>query len=108
MPNEHFDIIVMSNVLEHLKNRIDLLRTIVFKITPHRLLFRIPHFEREWMVPVKKELGVNYLLDSTHEIEYTYHEFEDEMRTANLEIKKTQVNWGEIWAVCVPRFEETL
>jgi len=102
IPERHFDIVVMSNVLEHLPKRAKLLKGIVKTVTPDQILFRIPHFEREWMVPVKKELGVDYMLDRTHYIEYTHKEFEDEMHDAELTILEKVVNWGEIWAVCVP------
>ena len=99
----HFDVVIMSNVLEHLNERVRLLRGIIKRTTPKKILLRVPYFEREWIVPVKKELGVNYFLDSTHKIEYTQDEFHKEMDDAGLKIDKTKVNWGEIWAVCVPR-----
>jgi 2-polyprenyl-3-methyl-5-hydroxy-6-metoxy-1,4-benzoquinol methylase len=98
---KHFDVVIMSNVLEHLKNRADLLKNIIAKTTPSKVLLRVPHFEREWTVPIKKELGVSYFLDSTHEIEYTHQEFSEEMNKAGLQISKIQVNWGEIWALLV-------
>jgi len=95
-----FDVVMMSNVLEHMGDRVSLLKSIVNIITPSKILFRIPYFEREWMVPVKKELGVDYFLDSTHKIEYTYEEFYAEMKEAGLEVLELKANWGEIWAVC--------
>jgi len=100
--DEHFDVVIMSNVLEHLDNRVELLKTVTAKATPKRILFRVPQFEREWTVPLKKELGLGYFLDSTHKIEYTYDEFINEMAAAGLTIwtHETRINWGEIWAVC--------
>jgi len=100
IPNEKFDVIVMSNVLEHLKNRNELLSMVLKNTTPSKVLLRVPHFEREWIVPIKKELGINYLLDSTHEIEYTYDEFVNELEKSNLIVYSSRINWGEIWAVC--------
>ena len=97
-----FDIVILSNVLEHLDDRVNLLKTIVDKCKPSKILFRVPYFEREWIVAMKKELGVNYFLDNTHKIEYEIDEFEKEMRNAGLEIIKQRINWGEIWAVCKP------
>jgi len=99
---EHFDVVIMSNVLEHLDNRVELLKSIVEKVTPKKILLRVPQFERDWTIPIKKELGLSYFLDSTHKIEYTYREFEEEMEDSGLKISKMQVNWGEIWAVVVP------
>ena len=100
VPDNHFDVVILSNVLEHLKNRVDLLKIIINKTTPTKVLLRIPYFEREWMVPVKKELGVEYFLDPTHEIEYRQEEFYDEMKQSGLRVDVMKVNWGEIWAVC--------
>ena len=98
--SSHFDIVMMSNVLEHMGDRVNLLKKIIKTITPSKILLRIPYFEREWMAPVKKELGVDYFLDSTHKIEYTYEEFYAEMKEAELEVTELKANWGEIWAVC--------
>lgn len=101
--DEHFDVVIMSNVLEHLKDRTTLLKMIMGKVTPNRVLFRVPQFEREWTVSVKKELGLPYFLDGTHEIEYTHEEFAKELDDAGLKVNKMQVNWGEIWAVAIPK-----
>ena len=100
IPNRYFSVVILSNVLEHLDRRDDLLMNIVDKVRPCKILLRVPHFEREWIVPIKKEMGVNYFLDNTHRIEYTHEEFENEMKKSGLIIDKMQVNWGEIWAVC--------
>ena len=98
-----FDVVMMSNVLEHMGDRVNLLKKIIEIIVPFKILLRIPYFEREWMVPVKKELGVDYFLDSTHKIEYTYEEFYTEMEEAGLEVSELKANWGEIWAVCITK-----
>lgn len=98
--DQNFDVVILSNVLEHLDNRVELLKTIISKAKPRKILIRVPQFERDWTVPMKKELGVPYFLDSTHKIEYTYDEFEKELFSAGLHISKVQINWGEIWAVC--------
>lgn len=98
-----FDVVMMSNVLEHMGDRVNLLKKIIEIIVPFKILLRIPYFEREWMVPVKKELGVDYFLDSTHKIEYTYEEFYTEMKEAGLKVLELKANWGEIWAVCITK-----
>lgn len=100
--SDHFDVIVLSNVLEHVDRRIDFLRQLVGKATPARLLIRVPMFDREWRVPLRKELGLYHFSDPTHFIEYTREEFEQEMRGAGLAIRHLQVNWGEIWAEVSP------
>ena len=98
-----FDVVMMSNVLEHMGDRVNLLKKIIEIIVPFKILLRIPYFEREWMVPVKKELGVDYFLDSTHKIEYTYEEFYTEMEEVGLKVLELKANWGEIWAVCIAK-----
>ena len=99
---EPFDVIVLSNVLEHLPNRPALLQHLQEMTHPSRILIRVPMFERDWRVPLKRELGVEWRLDPTHEIEYTLEEFENEMTVAGLKITYREIRWGEIWAETVP------
>ena len=101
--NEHFDVIVLSNVLEHVKERREFLATLCAKATPSRLLIRVPMVDREWRVPLRQELGLYHFSDPTHYIEYTRDSFEREMAEAGLVIAHLQVNWGEIWAEVRPR-----
>ncbi len=103
LPDGHFDVIVMSNVLEHLDDRIGILHHLAVSATPSRFLIRVPLYERDWRVPLKDELGVDYRLDPTHKVEYTIDGFEREMAEAGLETIERIVKWGEIWAVAVPR-----
>jgi SAM-dependent methyltransferase len=101
-PSEHFDVVIMSNVLEHLEDRVEFLRRVQATITPSRWLIRVPLFERDWRVPLRQELGLDYRLDSTHHIEYTQEGFAEEMQQAGLEIVHQEVCWGEIWAELKP------
>jgi hypothetical protein len=96
---EKFDLIVLSNVLEHLENRPQFLRKLCDTFSPSRILLRVPMFERDWRVPLKQELGMDYRLDSTHFTEYTPESFSDEISAAGLLIIHQEVRWGEIWAV---------
>lgn len=97
-----FDVVVLSNVLEHVDERVDFLRRVVDAVRPVRFLLRVPLFERDWRVPLKKELGVDYRLDGTHHIEYTQETFTSEMTSAGLKIVYKEVRWGEIWAEIWP------
>lgn len=99
LPNIKFDVLTLSNVLEHIEHRPELLKKLKSKYSPKRFLIRVPLFERDWRVPLKKELGIDYRLDETHFIEYTLETFTDEMQRADLEIVHMEVRWGEIWAV---------
>lgn len=105
---EPFDVVILSNVLEHLPERPALLRRIQRLVHPSRILIRVPLFERDWRVPLKRELGVEWRLDPTHEIEYTLEEFADEMAAAGLKITHQQVRWGEIWAETAPMPEQAM
>jgi len=98
----HFDVIVLSNVLEHVEQRREFLRALVAKASPARLLIRVPMFDREWRVPLRQELGLYHFSDPTHYIEYTRDTFEREMQEAGLVVRHLQVNWGEIWAEVAP------
>jgi 2-polyprenyl-3-methyl-5-hydroxy-6-metoxy-1,4-benzoquinol methylase len=102
LPDNDFDVVVLSNVLEHLSNRPEFLQRICKLLKPSRLLIRVPLFEREWRVPLRKELNVEWRLDPTHETEYTIESFEDEMKEAGLLIQHLEVHWGEIWSELSP------
>ncbi len=95
---EKFSVVILSNVLEHLPGRPAFLRRVQETLQPKRMLIRVPLFERDWRVPLKKELGVEWRLDDTHETEYTLESFADEMRAAGLTTHTLEVRWGEIWA----------
>jgi SAM-dependent methyltransferase len=97
-----FDAVVLSNVLEHLQNRSELLRTWQDWYSPARFLIRVPAFDREWRTPWKKELGVEWRLDPTHETEYTQAQLEGELRAAGLKVRELIIRWGEYWAVAGP------
>lgn len=102
IPHEKFDVIILSNVLEHIEKRTDFLIHMCSQVSPKRLLLRVPLFERDWRVPLKEELGIDYRLDNTHYVEYTYDSFIREMKDARLKITYLQSVWGEIWAEVVP------
>jgi SAM-dependent methyltransferase len=97
-----YSAVVLSNVLEHLQNRAELLRTWQDWYGASRFLIRVPAFDREWRTPWKKELGVEWRLDPTHETEYTQAQLEGELRAAGLKVRELIIRWGEYWAVATP------
>lgn len=97
---EGFDVVVLSNVLEHLDARVEFLRVVQERIRPRAILIRVPMFERDWRVPLKRELGVDYFLDPTHRVEHTHDLFLQELAAAGLEVEDLTVRWGEMWASC--------
>lgn len=106
LPDGSFDVVILSNVLEHLPERSAFLRRVQKVARPSRFLIRVPVFERHWSVPLKRELGVEWRLDPTHETEYTPESFAEEMVSAGLEIVHQEVRWGEIWAEATTETDE--
>lgn len=96
--DEAFDVVVLSNVLEHLNDRPQFLKTVMEKTKVKKFLIRVPLFERDWRVPMKQELGIEWRLDPDHKTEFTLKSFEDESSEAGLKIEHLEVRWGEIWS----------
>ena len=99
---ENWDVVLLSNVLEHIESRVDFLLLLKSNIQAKRFLIRVPCYERDWQVPLRDKFGVNYFTDSDHKIEHKLLEFCGEINQARLEITELVTSWGEIWAVCVP------
>jgi SAM-dependent methyltransferase len=97
-----FDVIVLSNVLEHLVDRPAFLRDLAERFAPSRFLIRVPCYQRDWRVPLQEELAVEYRLDPTHEVEFTQSGFRTEMAEAGLTVDSLDAIWGELWAVVKP------
>lgn len=95
--SETFDIITLSNVLEHIEHRVDFLKDIK-KLAP-TFLIRVPMFDRDWIPLYKKELGLEWRLDLTHFTEFTKKTFYKEIEEAGYRIEDFSVQYGEIWAV---------
>lgn len=102
VPEGHFEVVVLSNVLEHLEDRVEVLRSVVVSATPDRLLFRVPVHARDWTIPLKQEVGLPSYWDPDHAIEYDPQTFQEELAEAGLEVTELVLKWGEIWAVAVP------
>jgi SAM-dependent methyltransferase len=103
LPNGHFDVVVLSNVLEHLEPRVEFLRQVLESATPHRILVRVPVYARDWTVPLKAEVGLRAYWEPDHAIEYAPETLRDELAEAGLEISELILVWGEIWAVAEAR-----
>lgn len=102
VPDERFDVVVASNVLEHVERRRDFLTAIQRRTRATRWLIRVPMETRDWRVPLRNELGLRSFSDPTHFIEYTRETFASEVADAGFFIRHLQVNWGEIWAEVTP------
>lgn len=99
------DCVILSNVLEHIENRIDFLKTLVRNLkwadeNHKRFLIRVPMIEREWIVEYKKNMGLDYRLDRSHHIEYMLEQFKEELKQAGIVTRQVKIQFGEIYAVC--------
>lgn len=97
VPDGPWDIVVLSNVLEHIRERPQFLARLRETTGASRFLIRVPLFERDWKMPMRREVGANYYSDDDHKIEHTRAEFLDEMKQAGLEPLELITLWGEIW-----------
>lgn len=97
LPGGQFDVIILSNLLEHIAERVKFLDCL--KERASKFLIRVPMSNRSWLDIYKKELGLEYRLDKTHFIEYTFESFSEEMAEAGLTVLSHSIQFGEIWAV---------
>jgi len=94
------EIVILSNILEHIENRPLFLKNIIFISNAKTFLIRVPYFKRDWQIAFRKELGIYYFSDLDHKIEHTIDELKYELSEANLSICEIITIWGEIWAKC--------
>lgn len=102
-PEGQFEAVVLSNVLEHIAPRAELLARIAQRIRPARLLVRVPLLARDWTVPLREELGLVHFSDETHELEYDAETLTAEVEAAGFEVAELRAVWGELWAEARPR-----
>ncbi|HBG27234.1 MAG: hypothetical protein A2Y10_12460 [Planctomycetes bacterium GWF2_41_51] len=99
------DCVTLSNVLEHISDRIVFLKTLVNNVKwsdrgLKQFLIRVPAIERDWISVYKKQKGVKWKLDNSHDTEYTLEQFYDEMNKANLRVIDCRLRFGEIYSIC--------
>lgn len=98
--NINADVVILSNVLEHINKRVIFLQNIFKKSKAKKFLIRVPLYERDWQIALRKELDTYYFSDNDHKIEHTVKEFKKEINQAGFYIKDMKTIWGEIWAEC--------
>jgi SAM-dependent methyltransferase len=96
-PEEPVDVAVLSNVLEHIAPRVDLLRALRECAGARRLLIRVPMLERDWTVPLRQEIGLPHFSDPEHEVEYDPELLRNELAEAGWTMGEPRLVWGEIW-----------
>jgi SAM-dependent methyltransferase len=102
LPDGPFDAVVLSNVVEHLDARVDLLGRIARELRPRCVLIRVPAEDRHWHVPLRRELGLSWFSDPSHVVEYDLRRLTAELHEAGLEPVEVQSRWGELWAEARP------
>lgn len=99
LSGEKFNVIILSNVLEHIEHRVEFMESLKGLATKY--LIRVPMIDRDWVPLYKKELGVEWRLDLTHYTEFTKDSFEKEIHAAGYKVQSISVQFGEIWAVLI-------
>jgi SAM-dependent methyltransferase len=102
VPEGPWDVVVLSNVLEHITDRPGFLKALIATSQAKRFLIRVPLFERDWKLPMRRAVGANYYSDPDHKIEPTRDEFRADTAAAGLAIDEMLTLWGEIWASLHP------
>jgi 2-polyprenyl-3-methyl-5-hydroxy-6-metoxy-1,4-benzoquinol methylase len=96
-------VITLSNVLEHIEDRVSFLSGILKPYQKNglsfpRFLIRVPAYDREWVVGLKKKLDVPWKLDNTHYLEYTDELLIKEFELLDYKCILIERKWGEIYA----------
>jgi SAM-dependent methyltransferase len=97
IPDEPVDVAVLSNVLEHIAPREELLRALRERAGARRLLIRVPVLDRDWTVPLRREVGLPHFSDPEHKVEYDPKLLRDELGRAGWQMGEPLFVWGEIW-----------
>lgn len=95
--SRRFNKIILSNVLEHIEDRIDFLKKL--GQISDTIILRVPLLTRDWLTVYKKENGFEYRLDPTHFIEYSLESLEKELDDSGWKIESFIVNFGEFMGV---------
>lgn len=96
-----FDSVILSNVLEHINNRVEFLNKI--KTLASKILIRVPMINRNWITLYKKESGVEWRSDPSHYTEYTIESLQNELEKAGLKLEHYSIQFGEIWGTAVKK-----
>jgi ubiquinone/menaquinone biosynthesis C-methylase UbiE len=92
-----FDIVVLSNVLEHIDKRTEFL--LKMSRISNKILLRVPLVTRDWLSFYKMEQGFEYRLDKSHYIEYTENGIEEELEKGGWERCFSEVRFGEYFGL---------
>jgi SAM-dependent methyltransferase len=98
--DEKFDVVIMSNLLEHVDDREECLRKAA--MLGNKLLIRVPAADRDWMVAYRRSLGLEWRLHVDHRLEYTEDVLRKELERFGLRVTELFCRWGNYCCVAVP------
>lgn len=93
-PAERYDVVVAGNVLEHVRDRQAFLRKCA--ALADRLLVRVPAVDRDWLVPYRRELGLEWRLHPDHQTEYTEATLREELTAAGYVVSVCRTTYGAL------------
>ncbi len=93
-PAERYDVVVAANVLEHVRDRQAFLRKCA--MLADRLLVRVPAVDRDWLVPYRRELGLEWRLHPDHQTEYTEATLREELTAAGYVVSVCRTTYGAL------------
>jgi SAM-dependent methyltransferase len=97
-PAQRYDVAVLSNVLEHIDDRVRLVAKIRDIATV--LLVRVPALDRDWWPAYRRRIGIEWRSDTTHFIEHTEEELRAELAAAGWRVDLLERRWGEFYVKC--------
>ncbi len=99
-PDTKYDVSVLSNVLEHIDDRVGFLRAL--HTASEILLIRVPAMDRDWWPYYRRQIGLEWRSDTTHFIEYDEAGLRQELAAADWQIDFMERRWGEFYLKCRP------
>jgi predicted RNA methylase len=95
-------VIILSNVLEHIDNRIPFLRNLLDLYPNSRLLIRVPYKYTSWIVALKEEYKVEWRTDDEHFLEYDNDILSSELNQSGWNVTEPILfNFGEIYCQAI-------
>jgi SAM-dependent methyltransferase len=97
--SEHFDVLILSHILEHLDNPQDFLNK--FKDNFNSIYIELPDFERNYLNHYRKDLDIKLIYsDADHISEFDRDELKALLKNCNLEIIREEYRYGLIKLWC--------
>lgn len=97
--SEHFDVLILSHILEHLDDPKEFLKK--FKDNFNSIYIEVPDFERSYLNQYRKDVGAKLIYsDDDHISEFDRDELKDLLTTCGLDVIKEEYRYGLIKFWC--------